>query len=66
MQGHAITNARYVKAACPGEMPKPKSIIHAVISGWRWGSIEHRLLTGRLTQVDALWIAQQWRDGVPV
>jgi hypothetical protein len=61
-----ITGWRYLKARTPGELAPPRSLLDAVRKGWRWGAVEHRLLTGTLRRRDAEWIAAQWREGVPV
>lgn len=63
--GKPITGWRYLKSYEPGAT-HPGGVLDGLLSGRRWGSVGYRLTVGRLTLADAEWIADQWRDGVPV
>jgi hypothetical protein len=64
--GRSITGSAYIATWEPGQMAAPANPVAAIGTGWRWGRIEHALLTGSLSWRDAEWIADKWRDGVPV
>lgn len=64
--GAPITDARYVKAERPGRSLARGGVVRAFLDGCRWGAIEHRLRLGRVTVKDARWVAERWREGVPL
>lgn len=65
-RGQSITGQRYLKAYRPGTIEAPRNVLRAVRLGLRLGGIEHRIVTGRMRRADAEFLADQWRDGVPV